>query len=295
MLYIEAKDNKGEIFMNILVTGATGDYGSHALAYLKKFAPNDNLFALARSKEKAQSIKQDGVTVRLGDFSDKTSMVEALKDIDRLLFVSVPTPGIQKNVVDAAKEDNVKFIAYTSIFAPEYSQFGLEQNHSETEQWIKDSGIPYTFLRNSWYLEVNQAMFEYAQKTGKFPYFAGNGKIALTYKKDYAEAGARAVASGKFGPVLNLSSQPLTYRELGLATQEALGKSIDIEETSESDFNKDLASAGISSTWATIADTYQKYTKNGNNGQESATTADFEKALGHPITKLSDAIKDILN
>ena len=77
-------------------------------------------------------------------------MVKVLQGIARLLFVSVPTPGIQKNVVDASKECHVKYIVYTSINAIDTPKFGLEINHRQTEEWIKESGIPHTFLRNSW-------------------------------------------------------------------------------------------------------------------------------------------------
>ena len=42
--------------MTILVTGATGGYGSSALEELKTLVPQDEIFALARSEEKAATL-----------------------------------------------------------------------------------------------------------------------------------------------------------------------------------------------------------------------------------------------
>ena len=108
---------------------------------------------------------------RIGDFSDKASLVKAFEGINKLLFVSVPYLGIQKNVVEAAKECSVSFIAYTSIFGVNYPKFGLEINHRETEQWIKESGIPYTILRNNWYIDLDEGLLHAAKKNWPFPLY----------------------------------------------------------------------------------------------------------------------------
>ena len=63
--------------------------------FIKKFDP----IGLIHSEKKAESLKAKGVEVRLGDFADKASLVKAFQGIDRLLFISVPYPNIQKNVV----------------------------------------------------------------------------------------------------------------------------------------------------------------------------------------------------
>ncbi len=66
-----------------------------AIDFIKKFDP----YGLVHSKKKAELLKAKGVKVRLGDFADKASLVKAFQGIDRLLFVSVRYPNIQKNVV----------------------------------------------------------------------------------------------------------------------------------------------------------------------------------------------------
>lgn len=281
--------------MNILVTGASGGYGSAALQYLKKFAPDANLYGLVRDPAKGETLKRQGIQVRIGDYADLNSMRGALKGIDRLLFVSSPMPDIQKNVVTAAKENDVQYIAYTSIFQPEFSKFGLEINHSQTEQWLRDSKIRYTFLRNSWYIEVNQAMFTYAKQTNRFDYFATKGKLSFALKREYAEAGARIIADGHGPAIANLANTPRSYAEIGEVIKQTLSKSLMIRQVAEVDFVPNLIQAGIDPNWANVAKTYQAYTYNGNNGEYLAEPTEFEQILGHPLTDLSTAIKELQN
>jgi len=281
--------------MNIMVTGANGGYGSLAIDYLQKIAPNDNLFGLVRSEAKGAALIKKGVNVRIGDYADIDSMRNALKGIDRLLFVSASIPNVQKNVVDAAKENGVKYIAYTSIFQPDYSKFGLEINHKQTENWLKESGIPHTFLRNSWYMDLTKAFFEYAQKTQQFPYFSQNGLLSYALKRDYAEAGARVISDGNYGEIVNLSGNPTTLGQLAIATQEALNEKLDIKKVTESEFISDMNQAKIPAQLSSMSEIYQKYALKGNNGEDKADATEFEEVLGHPLTELPIAINEILN
>lgn len=141
-----------KITMNIMGTSANSSYGNYALDYLKEFAPQANLYALVRSEEKGKSFKDKGINIRVADYQDLSSMINALKEIDRLLFVSTSSPEIQKNVIEAAQINQVKYITYTSLHGLEYKKFGLEINRRMTQELIKESGIPYTFLRNNWYI-----------------------------------------------------------------------------------------------------------------------------------------------
>ncbi|AUI71183.1 SDR family oxidoreductase [Companilactobacillus alimentarius] len=280
--------------MNVLVTGASGGYGHYALEYLQKITKKDNLYALVRSEAKGAALKAKGINVRIGDFSDLESMKKALKGIDRLLFVSVSIPNIQKNVVDAAVFNNVKYIAYTSILDPQYSKFGLEINHSQTEQWIKDSGIAHTFLRNGWYLEIAQSLIDYAKKTKQFLYFADKGKTTFALKSEYAKIGAKVIVNGSDQEILDLARTPITYQELGLATQKALGEKLDIKKVSADEFVSKLNGAGVNQQFTMISKSYQDYTIKGNNGEDQASQSTFDELNGQPLPDLSEAIKKLL-
>ena len=280
--------------MNIMVTGAAGGYGSYALDYLKGFAPDANIYGLVHSAAKGKALEEKGVKVRVADYADRNALVKAFDGIDRLLFVSVPMFDLQRNVIVAAKEAGVKFIAYTSIADPQYSKFGLEINHRQTEQLIAESGIPYTILRDNWYLELMEDYLKAAVRNGRFPYYAGTGKIAFALKREYAEAGARVIAGGEYPKVLTLAGKPVSFPELAKLTEEAAGTKLDIYETPKGKFPMEFAAGEITDLGRMLAASYQDYAVAGNNGEENLPTDDFEKMLEHPLTPMADAIKELI-
>ena len=280
--------------MNIMVTGAAGGYGTYALKYLKEFAPNDKIIAQVRDERKAEILRQQGYEVRVADYADPEGMKKILKGIDRLLFVSSPVPGIQKNVVNAAVENGVQFVAYTSIFDPHNSKFGLEINHLQTEEWIRESGIPHTILRDGWYTEVNQGLIKYAYQTKEYPYIADKGVISTALKREYAEAGARVITGNGYPEIIELTGKPYSYYELGKAIEEAAGETVNMIHTTNEDAMRRMLENGASEQWTQVSLAYQVYTIQDNIGEKEADPTDFEKVLGHPLTPLSEAIKEIV-
>ena len=281
--------------MKIMVTGAAGGYGHYAVDYVKQFAPEAEVYGLVRNSDDAAVLEAKGIYARIGDYSDKSSLVRAFEGIDRLLFVSVPVYELQINVVAAAKEAGIKFIAYTSIHDPQFTKFGLEINHRQTEELIRQSGIPHTFLRDSWYLEIPAPMVEMAIRTGKFPYYADDDKkITWALKREYAEAGARVITGHGYEEAVELAGKPISYRELGELAQQLIDKEIEILKVSRDEFNRMMAASGISQMGLIGASAYQDYTAAGNNGETESTSDSFEKVLGHSLTPLVDALKELM-
>ena len=72
----------------ILVTGATGQFGSKAVEHLlKKGVQPSAIAVLVRDSNKAKDLAK-GIAIREGDYSDQLSMVKAFTGVDKLLLVS---------------------------------------------------------------------------------------------------------------------------------------------------------------------------------------------------------------
>ncbi len=280
--------------MKIMVTGATGGYGSYAIPFIKEFAPEAEVYGIARNDAKAADLKKQGIIPRIADYSDVDSLVKAFEGIERLLFISVSVHELQINVVEAAKLAGIQFIAYTSIAGIDNSKFGLEINHKATEQLIMESGIPHTFLRDNWYLDMMQGMIRAAAKSGKMLYFAENGKAAWALKKDYAEVGARVITGEGYPEVLELAGRPVTYAEIGAAIAEAIGRPVEIVSGSQKEYTSWMMENGATQIGIMLGSSYQEYALAGNNGEEDLSPADMEKVLDRPLRSLTDSVKELL-
>jgi len=177
----------------LLITGATGNLGKTTIDFLlNKIAPNQ-IAALVRDIDKAKDLIAAGVETRTGDYYEPTSLVSALKDINTLLLISTNATENRleqhRHVIDAAKINKVKHIVYTSMLkASENSIFEPAVDHFYTEEYIKETGIPYTILRNSFYAEIIPLLMGDALQTGNWYYPAANTKVNFVSRKDIAEA-----------------------------------------------------------------------------------------------------------
>ncbi len=280
--------------MKIMITGASGGYGRYAVDYVKQFAPEAEIYGLVRNSDAAAVLEAKGIHARIGDYNNKGSLVKAFNGIERLLFVSVPVYELQINVVEAAKEAGIQFIAYTSLHDPQYQKFGLEINHTKTERLIRESGIPHTFLRNCWYLEMAAPLAGTAIRTGRYPYYAGDAKVAWALKRELAEAGARVITGEGYDEVLELSGKPVSYKEIGEAALTLTDKKIEILAVTKDEFNRMMAGSGIDQMGLMLGTAYQDYAVIGSNGEAESASDTFEKVLGHPLTPLAEAISELI-
>lgn len=74
--------------MTLLVTGATGQLGSLVVKHLLAKVPAEQLAISVRDPQKAVHLKEAGVDVRKGDFTQPDTLQSAFQGIDRLLIIS---------------------------------------------------------------------------------------------------------------------------------------------------------------------------------------------------------------
>ena len=68
----------------ILVTGATGRFGSKAIDHLlEKGVKPSEISALVRNSANADDLKSRGVEVKVGDYTDYDSLVEAFQGVEK--------------------------------------------------------------------------------------------------------------------------------------------------------------------------------------------------------------------
>lgn len=186
----------------ILVTGASGHLGQSVIAQLQKQYPSNALAALVRSEEKGAALKAQGIQLRLADYHDTAALQTALQGVEKVVLISSSDFNNRlqqhKNVVDAAALNGVKHLYYTGVAMNDINASPLKpflEDHFQTEAYIKESGLTYTFLQHSLYAEVVPLFIgEQALQTGVF-FPAGDGEVAFATRADLAEAIALVVSS----------------------------------------------------------------------------------------------------
>lgn len=234
--------------MKIGITGATGQLGTKVVQQLKKTVGAENLVALVRNPQKASEL---GVEARAFNYDDVNKLADALKGIEQLLLISSNELGKRfeqhKNVVEAAQQAGVKRIVYTSLLRANTSSLSLAAEHLATEDFIKQTGIAFTILRNGWYTENYAAATGGALATGTLHGSAENGRISSASRQDYAEAAAVVLStSGHENKVYELAGDTaFTLTELAQSIAEFTGKPISYQNLNESDYANALQQAGL--------------------------------------------------
>ncbi|QIW15061.1 NAD(P)-dependent oxidoreductase [Pasteurellaceae bacterium RH1A] len=277
---------------NIAITGATGQFGSIALDFLK--AKNAKVIALVRSPEKIS-----GVEARKFDYSQTEGQVAALEGVDTLILVSGNEIGQRtvqhKNVIDSAKAAGVQHIIYTSLLGAsnENTVKSLAGEHLATEQTLKESGLTYTILRNGWYTENYTGSIPAALANKAFYGSAKDGRISSILRAELAEVAVNvALGSGHENKTYELAgSTSYTLADLAAEISKQSGQDIPYVDIPAADYAAALVQAGLPEGLAGFLAECDVDASNGALFSEDKT---LETLLGRPSAGLDVAVKQAL-
>jgi uncharacterized protein YbjT (DUF2867 family) len=144
----------------ILVTGAAGLNGS---AVIREFSRNGHpVRGLVRDRTRAQHIAElPGVEVVEGDMRRPETLGPALDGVDRALMISTADPAMAETqcaFVDACGKAGVghvvKFSGAESGIGFDAGKFRFTRMHEEVERYLEASGVAWTHLRPSQFMQV---------------------------------------------------------------------------------------------------------------------------------------------
>ena len=275
----------------IAVTGVTGNLGGMVSRLCKK--NGIEVRNLARNVEKAEKIGFSNVFKSSYDKSEDT--VKSLEGIEVLFMVSgSENPNrIQqhKDFIDVAKIAGVSHIIYLSFYnASKNSIFTLGRDHYATEEYIKENGFKYTFLRDNFYVDFFVDLCrEYSEIKGP----AGNGKVSAVVRSDVSEVVAKILEnSGKWeNQTLNMTGpEELSMTEIVKTVSEYFGKEIKyIEETVEEAYESRKIWKAEQWEYDSWVSTYTAIAEN----EQSGISNDIEKVLGRKATSLVEYLEKL--
>ncbi|MFZ9708312.1 MAG: NmrA family NAD(P)-binding protein [Steroidobacteraceae bacterium] len=170
----------------ILLTGITGNIGgATARALLDK---GIRFRAIARDPAKAAAWADKGVEIVQGDLEDAAAVTRALVGVDRALLV-MPNGEHQERAEIAftrtAKAAGLKWILkLSSPEAVRGTTSPIPLAHIAAEDAIMASGMKWTFVRPSFFMQNFRGSVKTARATGKLSMPMGRGTIAVTDNND---------------------------------------------------------------------------------------------------------------
>lgn len=283
--------------MSIVVTGATGHLGRLVVeSLLERGVPAGEIVATGRSTAKLADLADRGVVVRRADYTDPVSLKEAFDGADKVLLVSSSEVGQRYaqhvNAVDAARDAGVGLVAYTSITRANSSGMVLAEEHRATEEYLRESGMPFVLLRNNWYLENYTDQLPVVLEQQTLVGSAGLGRVSAATRADLATAAAVVLdTDGHEGAVYELAGQPVTLTEVAAAITEVTGRDVTYVDLPTERYAQVLVDAGVPEPFARVlADSDLGISR----GDLHETSGDLRRLIGREPTTLREAVRAAL-
>lgn len=216
----------------ILITGATGAVGGSVARLLAD--EGRRLRLLVRDRTRAPNLPHAEVVT--GDYADPDSLDGAFAGVDTAFVVSgYAEPGVRarlhKNAFDAAARAGVGHVVYLSFQgAAPNSRFPMSRDHHQSERYLRESGVPYTALRDNLYLDLVPEMFGDGVVRGP----AGRGAAALVAREDAARVAAAVLTSppAASGTYDVTGPEALTLAETAARLSALVGRELRYQEES---------------------------------------------------------------
>ena len=224
----------------ILITGASGNVGLETVRELLK-RPDRNQFevivgvfdaaGLRSAVMKQELTSQPNGTVSL-DFTNADTFDAALSGVSRVLLIRPPQLADADKYfspfIDAMKRASVRQVVFLSLQ-------GVENNsvtpHHKIEKLIVESGLPFTFLRPSFFMQnLSTTHRDEIRLRNEIFVPAGNGRTSFVDVRDIGAVAALTL-TGSTGEHLNkgyelTGSESLTYGEAAQILTTVLGRKI---------------------------------------------------------------------
>ena len=207
----------------ILVTGATGNIGSHLVRLLK----NRGADFVAGTSSK---VVNGGNFVSI-NFADVASLEKAMQGISTLFMLMPAHPDTAqwgRNIISAAKISGVKHIVRSSVDvaykAPSYDFMKLIR---ETDQDVIESGLNYTITAPQFFMQNLSTLLADDYKNGVLYLPAGEGKVGWIDVRDIAAVSVEVLLNPERFNHQTLTitgSKAFSYGEAVNQMNEVLGK-----------------------------------------------------------------------
>jgi uncharacterized protein YbjT (DUF2867 family) len=266
----------------ILVTGATGLSGS---AVVREFARQGYpVKALVRSRAKAHDLEMlPGVEIVEGNMLRAETLGDALDGVERVLLISSADQQMletQCAFIDAAKKAGVRHIVkFSGLNSALDSPFLFTRMHAEIERYLESSGLAWTHLRPSQFMQVYLREVPTIVAESAFFLPMEDAKLAPVDIEDIAKvAFALLHTEGHEGRSYDITGpQALTMTEIAEQISLAIGKTVRYVNIAQAERKRALLAAGVPPYFADALDVQGSLRR---KGAEAVVHPETHEAFG---------------
>ena len=156
-----------------------------------------------------------------------------------------------KNILEAARESKIKHIVYTSFARKNETESSpiaaVAKAHVFTEEFLLQSGITYTILQNTLYMDFAPYFMGDKVLENKRVYLpSGDGKVAFLLRSEMAEIAANILTSeGHENKIYTISSEKaFSYKDIANMISEITEKDIIFVSPTVDEYMKTMQKAG---------------------------------------------------
>jgi uncharacterized protein YbjT (DUF2867 family) len=274
----------------ILITGASGNVGREVLRQIAQTV--SNVRATFQSASSAASAPS-GVEIAIMDYNKPETIRAALKGVERVFLVGPPTqtlPALERKAMDEISRSGVRHVVKLSAMGGRESTF--PRQHSDSEDYIKSTGVAYTFLRPNGFMQ-NVVNYNSATINTQNAFYGcqGDGKVSHIDIRDIAAVAVKTLVNNAHEGKTYTLTGPLALSNTQIAQilSDDLGREIQYVDLPPDQFKQALLAAGVPE-WSADAliDLQRLYRAN----KASALTNDVEQLLGRKPTSFEQFSRD---
>lgn len=274
----------------ILITGASGNVGKEVLRQIAQ--TDDGVRAGFQTLSKAAGVPF-GVEITTVDYRQPETLRAALRGVDRVFLVGPPTAqltALEHSAVDVIKQSDVRQVVKLSAMGGRDAIF--PRMHAESEDYIRASGVPYTFLRPNGFMQ-NLIIYSGTTINSQNAFYGteGDGKISQIDIRDVAAVAVKTLTEDEHvGKSYILTGpQALTNKEMAQILSEGLGREIRYINLPPEQLKDALLAAGVPE-WS--ADALLDLQRLYREGKAAAVTQDVEQILGRNPIGFAQFVRD---
>lgn len=220
----------------ILVSGANGRTGRRVVQALA--AAGASVRAFVRESSQFEALRRLGASqCAVGDMSDQRSIEGALTGCDALVHIGPPMHPEEVrftgHFIDAARQAGVEHFVYYSVMHPLRRDVRHHRLKLEAEEMLVGSGLPYTVLQPSRYMQHLEPIWSAVRNGGvhRMP-FSTTQRFSVVDLDDLAQATAVVATGGgvhHFAFYELAGPEALSQDEMATILSEELGRPVRAE------------------------------------------------------------------